>query len=144
MNSIPETMINAIAQAKALPEQLTVDDFEVVEWDGSPVNGAAALALRAQWLDADGEPCPDARAVLIRERASRIVFCCQYMHPTAGRALRSDADVEQTAAYLRAEVLPRMPMADAAGPVTACLRNAASAAGLSPQQMAAMLGRLGG
>lgn len=142
--NIPETMMRAIAQAQALPDQLTEADFEVVEWDGAPVNGAAAEVLRAQWLDADGVPCPDARAVLLRERASRIVFCVQYMRLDNGAALRSDADVEQTIAQLRRDHLPRLPAADAAGPVTACLRNAAAAAGLSPQQMAAMLGRLGG
>lgn len=142
--SIPETMIRAIAQAKALPDQLTEADFEVVEWDGSPVNGAAALQLRSQWADGDGVPCPDARAMLVRERASRIVFCVQYMRIDTGAPLRNDADVEQTAAHLRETVVPRMPAADVAGPVTACLRNAASAAGLSAQQMAAMLGRLGG
>lgn len=138
-------LVAAIEVAKRLPERLGPDDFEVVSWDGvSPINGLSALRLRMAMTDGDGRPCSDARVALVRERTSGIVFCVQHVHPDRGHALRSDADLEQATTYLRQHVLPRMGEADPSGPVLALLRNAGQTAGLSPQAMAAMLGRMGG
>jgi hypothetical protein len=144
VKNLPEIMMRAVAQAQALPDQLTAADFEVVEWDGQgPINGAAPAKVREALVTAESAPCPDARVLLVRERASGIVFVAQHLCWTdANQALASDADVEQTAAQLREVVVPRLPAADASGPVMRLLANAAEASGVPPAALANMLGGL--
>lgn len=142
MKNMPEPLQRAVAAAQRLPNTLTAADFEVVPWDGaSPVNGADPATVRGNLATAEGEPCPDARVLLVRERASGVVFVVQHLRWTDAREpLRTDADVEQTAAQLRAEVVPRLPAADPSGPVMALFKNAAAAAGVPPQALASILG----
>jgi hypothetical protein len=144
VKNMPETMRRAVAQAQALPDKLTEADFEVVEWDGqSPINGAAPAKVRESLVTAEGAPCPDARVLLVRERASGIVFVAQHLRWTdANEPLASEADVEYAAAKLRAETVPRLPAADASGPVMRVLANAAEASGVPPAALAGMLGGL--
>lgn len=145
LDSIHPAIAQVIAQVRRLPERLGYDDLEVVVWDGaSPINGASPLQVRASWSDPDGRPCDDAKAVLLRERASGIVFCVQYQHPNTLAPLRSEADIEASKVIVLDYARSGLATFDAGPAVMACLRNAAAAAGLSPQQMAAMLGRLDG
>lgn len=142
---IHPAIAEALEQVRRLPERLSEDDLEAVVWDGvSPINGASALQVRSGWTDADGRPCDDARAVLLRERASGIVLCVQYQHPNTLAPLRSEVDIDASKAIVLDYATAGLATLDVGPAVMACLRNAASAAGLSPQQMAAMLGRLGG
>lgn len=145
MKNIPGPLMRAIAQAQHLPDNLTEADFEIVEWDGtSPINGAAPAAVREVFVNAEGVHCPDARCVIARERASGIVFRVQPVRLDTNEPLRSDADVEQTAAQLRRDWVSQAPTLDVSATVMTLFKNAAAASGLSPQALAGFLGRLGG
>lgn len=142
---IHPAIAGVVEQVRRLPESLTEADLEVVVWDGaSPINGASPMQVRAGWSDADGRPCDDAKAVLVRERASGIILCVQYQHPNTLAPLRSEADIEASKAIVIGYVAAGLATFDVGPAVMALLRNAAAAAGLTPQQMAAMLGGLGG
>lgn len=90
---------------------LTVDDFEIVEWDRrSPINGVSVPDILTQKLlhPTEGYRCPYARLLMIRERKSGVAVFLQHTDIRNNNPLERDDDVERMKVWLREERLPNV------------------------------------
>lgn len=90
---------------------LTVDDFEIVEWDRrSPINGVSAPDIVTQKLvhPTEGYRCPYARLLMIRERKSGVVVFLQHTDVRNNNPLERDSDVEYVKAWLLEHRMPNV------------------------------------
>lgn len=145
MKNTPPALREAVTRLTRLPRTLRPSDLEVVLWDRqSDINGTPPAEVVAAWTDDVGAPCPDACAVLIRERASGLVFVLQYRNPITGAALQDPAHVAAAILWLRKEKLESVIEMDVAGPAMALISAASKAAGLSPTDAMASLAAIFG
>jgi hypothetical protein len=114
-----DTLITRAAAAY----RLTMDDVEIVEWDGRvPINDTPAVEAIASlqdeagqcWRHDPGDPksvgglvmlC---RVVLLRLRSLDVVLYMQHRHPVTNLGLQTDRDVDDATSFLRTVSLPQL------------------------------------